>query len=61
MSSDRAAKMQQIVDTVYTYEMSNASYVNILKVTSVPFIKVAKDIKSVGRLPPLCASGGCTS
>ena len=27
--------------------MSNAGYVNIIKVTSVPFIKVANDFKSV--------------
>lgn len=27
--------------------------------TSVTFIKVANDIKSVGRQPRLCARGGC--
>jgi hypothetical protein len=55
-----------VKDTVYTYEMSNARYVNILKVasvpfikvTSVPFIKVANDFKSVCRQQPLCASDG---
>ena len=46
-------------DTVYTYEMIHARYVNMIKVTSVPFIKVANEIKSVGRQPPLYASGGC--
>ena len=30
-------------NTVYTYEMSNARYVNMIKVTSVPFLKVARD------------------
>ena len=44
--------------------MSTVRCVNILKValfkvTSVPFIKVANDIMSVGRQLPLCASGGC--
>jgi hypothetical protein len=47
---------------VYTYEMTNARYVNIIsgiiKVTNVIFIKVANDIKSVGRQPPLCVSDG---
>jgi hypothetical protein len=31
------------------YEMSNAQYVNIIKVTSVPIIKVASDFKSMYR------------
>ena len=34
-------------NTVYTYEMSNRKYVNIIKVTSVPFIKVASDFRSM--------------
>jgi hypothetical protein len=34
--------------SVYTYEMSNTRYVNIIKVTSDLFIKVANDFKSVG-------------
>jgi hypothetical protein len=32
--------------------------VNIIKVTGVPFIKVANDFKSVYRQQPLCASDG---
>ena len=42
----------------YTYELSNARYVNIIKVTSVPFIKVSNDFKSVCRQQPLCVSDG---
>ena len=38
--------------------MSNARYVNIIKVTSVPFIKVANDFKSVYVGCSLCASDG---
>ena len=36
--------------------MSNAKYVNIIKVTSVSFIKVASDFKSmcIGQQPLMC-------
>ena len=34
-----------VYNTVYTYEMSNAKYVHITKVTSVPFVKVASHFK----------------
>ena len=38
------------------YEMSNAKYANIIKVTSVPIIKVANDFKSMylGKQPLMC-------
>ena len=39
--------------------MSNVRYVNIIKVTSDPFIKVANDFKSVCRQQPLCVSDAC--
>ena len=39
--------------------MSNARYVNIIKVTSDPFIKVANDLKSLSRQQPHCVSDGC--
>ena len=38
--------------------MSNAKYVNIIKVTSLPFIKVASDFKSMNIGSSLCASDG---
>ena len=42
MSERHRIRYSRIVsDTVYTNEMGNAKYVNIIKVTSVPFIKVA--------------------
>ena len=36
--------------------MSNAKYVNIIKVTSVPIIKVVSDFKSmyIGQQPLMC-------
>ena len=54
-------RLSIVYNTVYTYEMSNARYVNIIKVTlfkvtSVPFIKVANDFKSVYVGCSLCAS-----
>ena len=39
--------------------MSIARYVNIVKVTSVPFINVASDFKSVYRQQPLNVSESC--
>ena len=45
--------------SIYTYEMSNSRYVNIIKVTSDPFIKVASYFKSVCRQQPLSVSDGC--
>ena len=38
--------------------MGNARYVDITKVTSVPFIKVASDINNVYRQQLICASDG---
>ena len=43
-------------NTVYTCDMSNAKYVSIIKVTSVPIVKVANDFKSmyIGQQPLMC-------
>ena len=36
--------------------MSNVRYVNIIKVTSDPFVRVTNDFMSVCRQQPLCVS-----
>jgi hypothetical protein len=43
MSNARYVNIKVTKNIECTYEMRNARYLNIIKVTSVPFLKVAND------------------